>query len=215
MKKIFSIISAALLSMFACVPAYAAETIGEVPGNAEISVYAKYVDNTDFTVIPTDDNGGGSITLPDGTEITVSGADSTKGRIFVEEVTDPDVLDWIAAQLDDKASGAKAYHVYCLDGNGVSMPTDGVNITIKAKDGTVDAVYTVGDDKTEKLQFSSENGEITFATNGEYFYAMCSDSGNIAPQKTNFPFWIIPIVVVGCAMLFIVIFIRKRKRTEA
>ena len=82
MKKIFSILSAVLLALLVCVPAYAAETIDEVPGHTEISVYAKYVDNTDFTVILTDDNGGGSITLPDGTEISVGGADEANGRKY-------------------------------------------------------------------------------------------------------------------------------------
>ena len=200
--------------MFACVPAYAAETIGEVPGNAEISVYAKYVDNTGFSVIPTDDNGGGSITLPDGAEITVSGADKANGRIIIEEVKDRDALNWIAELLGSKASGAKAYHIYYLENDGVSAPTDGVSIRIKEKSGTADAVYAVGGDKTEKLKSASEKGEITFTTNGRYFYALCNDSGSVAPKTASFPFPIILTVAGVCMLLFILIFIKKRKHAK-
>ena len=177
MKKIFSILSAVLLALLICVPAYAAETIDEVPGNTEISVYAKYVDNTDFTVILTDDNGGGSITLPDGTEISVGGADKANGRIVVEEVTDKEALDWAKKQLGDKADGAKIYYVYVLDENGRSQPAIGVTVTVKPKDGNADSVYAVNDGKPNKLQCKAENGAVTFTTDGSYIYALCKAFG--------------------------------------
>ena len=206
MKKIFLIISAALLALLICVPAYAAETVGEVPGNTEISVYAKYVDNTDFTVILTDDNGGGSITLPDGTEISVGGADKANGRIVVEEVTDKEALDWAKKQLGDKADGAKIYYVYVLDENGRSQPAIGVTVTVKPKDGNADSVYAVSDGKTDKLQCKAENGAVTFTTDGSSVYALCKafgmTPGGNSPQTGdtfNLTLWITLLCVSGGA----------------
>ena len=189
MKKLVSILAAALLALLICVPAYAAETVGEVPGNTEISVYAKYVDDTDFTVISTDDNGSGGITLPDGTEITVSGADKANGRIVVEEVPDKGVLDWAKKQLGDKADGAKIYYVYVLDENGKTQPAIGVTVTVKPKDGNADSVYAISDSKTGKLPSASKDGSVTFTTDGSLFYALCKDSestpGGKSPQTND------------------------------
>lgn len=103
------------------VPAYAAEnTVDKVPSDTDISVYARYVDNTDFTTIPTYENGNGSITLPDGMEITISGSDMAKGRIVVEEVTDKEVLDWAAKMLGSNAKGAHIFYICQIQDDGTA-----------------------------------------------------------------------------------------------
>lgn len=215
MKKLISILAAALFVLLICVPASAAEVLSEVTDDTDISVFAKYTDNTGFIVIPTDSEGNGSVTLPDETQIAVSHADNAKGRLFVEEVTDKDALDWIAEQLGGKASDTKTYHVYMLDANGVAIPTEGVKISVMPKDFSADSVYAVADGKTGKLQSAVENGKITFTTNSTYLYTLCSDSGNASPHQTSFPFWVIPIIVIGCATPFVVIFIKKREHPES
>ena len=214
MKKIISMITVALLTLLSFVPVYAAETIvDKVPGNTDISVYAKYVDNTGFTVISTDKDGNGSIILPDGTEIMVSGADSENGRIVVEEITDREVLDWIAEKLGDKADGARTYHVYLLDDDGAARPTDGVKVTIKQKDASVDFVYAVSNEQIDEVQAAFERG-ITFTTNGAYFYALCSDSGNSSQHQTGFTLWIILIAAIVCLIFFIDFLRKKKKRSK-
>ena len=134
MKKIILGIATVLFSPLTCIPAYAADKpIKTLPNITDIPVYAAYVDATGFSIIPTDKDGNGSMTLTNGTIITVSGADSARGRIAVEEVTDKEVLDWITEQFEDKTNGTKAYHVYLLDDNGVSKPVDDVKIMVKPK----------------------------------------------------------------------------------
>ena len=216
MKKIFSILSAVLLALLISIPAYAAETIGEVPGNAEISVYAKYVDNTGFSVISTDENGSGSITLPDGTEITISGADKASGKVIVEEVTDKEALDWAKNLLGDKADGAKIYYVCVLDENGLSQPAYGITVTIKTKDGTTYTAVALKDDTSSKLNSSNKNGSVTFTTDGSYFYALCRESaktpGGNSPQTgnaTNLALWITLLCVSG-SMCVAAVGIRKK-----
>ena len=187
MKKILSFMVAIVFSLLCAVPAYAAEKTAEaVPGGTDISVYARYVDNTGFTTIITDENGNGRVTLPDGTKIIISGADASKGRIVVEKVTDKDVLDWISEKLGSKAKDAKVYYVYFLDENGTSWPTSGVTVTIKPKDASDYSVYAVSDSKTGKLQSAAQNGAVTFTTDGSSFYALCKGSkvtpGDKSPQ---------------------------------
>lgn len=214
MKRIISIIAAVLLALLTCIPAYAAEAIGELPGDTDISIYAKYKNNTDFIIIPTDNEGNGSVTLPSGTQIDVNGADSSKGRLIVDEVTDKEVLDWVEKQLGDKASGSKTYHVYLLDEDCVSKPADGVSVTIKQKDGSVDSVYAVSDDSTGKLDADIESGRITFTTNSTYLYTLC----NAAPQQNGFPLWIVLIIIIsgatGFAAVYIIIFMKKKNHSE-
>lgn len=219
MKKIISIIAAALLVLMTCVPAFAAETVNKVPGNADISVYAKYVDNTDFTTISTDENGNGRITLPDGTEIIVNGAEKATCIIVVEEVTDREVLDWAKNQLGDKADGAKIYYVYLLNENGLFQPATGITVTIKPKDSTADSVYALGDSKTTKLQCKAENGAVTLTTDGSVFYALCRDAqaipGDKAPQTggtSNLVLWITLLLITGGVIPGVTIAVKKKKQ---
>ena len=177
MKKILSFMAAIVFALLCAVPDYAEETAVEaVPSGTDISVYVKYVDNTGFNMVPIDKDGGGSVTLPDGTEITIGGADISKGRIVVEEVTDKDVLDWISKMLGSKVKGAKVYNVYLLDENGTSQPTNGVTVTIKPNGASVNSVYAVSHSKTGKLQSTNQNGAVTFTTDGSSFYALCKNS---------------------------------------
>ncbi|MGN0549725.1 MAG: hypothetical protein ACI4IM_09030, partial [Acutalibacteraceae bacterium] len=54
---------------------------------ADIGVYARYIDNTQWNTVPVDENGGGTTTLPDGTEITVSGALKPGWQLVIDPIT--------------------------------------------------------------------------------------------------------------------------------
>lgn len=220
MKKILSVITAALLTLLTGVPVYAAETVSQVPGHTDISVYAKYVDNTDFITIPTDENGSGSITLPDGTEITVSDADKTTGRLVVEEVTDKDVLDWVAKLLGSNEIDARIFYVYQIQDNGTARPVSGVTVTIKLTDDTAYTVYSLKDDTSNKLDAASQNGSVSFKTDGSSFYALCKASGKTPggtiPQtgdRSHLMLWFVLLFVSGGAGILTAVCGRKRKRS--
>lgn len=220
MKKIIATIAAVLLVLLIGVPAYAAETVSEVPGSTDISVYAKYVDNTGFTVIPTDNGGSGSVTLPNGTEITVRRTDDTKSRIIVEEVTDRDALDWIAEKLGSKADGARVFYVYQLDESGTSKPTSDVTVTITPKDNAAYSVHAVSDNKTGELPSAIQNGAVTFTTDGSSFYALCKASASTPGNKPlqtgdtfNLMQGITLLCVSGITILVTTVADRKRKRS--
>lgn len=219
MKKILSFMVAIVFSLLCAVPAYAAEKKAEtVPTSTDIPIYAKYVDNTDFIFVPVDNDGNGSVTLPDGTEVTVSGAG---GRLVVEEVTDQEVLDWISENLGNKAVSAKVYHVYWLNEDGTSRPTSGVTITIKPKDASAYSVYAVSDSKTGKLKSAAQNGAVTFTTDGSSFYALCKGSkvtpGDKSPQTgdtSNLVLRIALLLASGGAGILTTVYGRKKKSRE-
>lgn len=220
MKKIISIIVAALLILLTCVPAYAAEkTVDKVPSDTNISVYARYVDNTDFTTIPTDENGNGSITLPGGTEITISGADTAKGRIVVEEVTDKEVLDWAVKLLGSNAKGTRIFYIYQIQDDGTVQPVSGVTVTVNTADNTTYTVYSLKDNTSSKLNDSSGNGSVSFKVDGSSFYALCKVSGKTpsgtSPQtgdNRNLALWIALLFVSGAALLVVMVIGAKKSR---
>ena len=222
MKKLISILAAALAALLVCVPAYAAETVGEVPGNTEISVYAKYVDNTDFTVIPTDDNGVGSITLPDGTEITVDGADKANGRLIVEEVTDKEALDCAAKLLGNRTTDFRLFYIYWLDENGKTYPVSGVTVTIKLTENTAYTVYALNGDRSNKPDAKAKNGTVTFATDGSSFYALCKEAKTTVPDgktpqtgdNSNLALWFALLLASGGAGILAAVYGRKKSRRE-
>lgn len=214
MKKLLFLIAAALLALLTCFSVCAEKAVCGAPGDTDISVCAKYVDNTGFPVIPTDENGNGSTTLPGGTRVSVRGVSRAKGRIVVEEVADKQALDWIAAQLGDRASGAKVYHIYLLDDQGGSAPAEGVEVTIIPEGGAADSVYAIGSDRAGKLHSTVGNGGITFAANGTDFYALYQTPGNAPAHRGGFPLMVILPIAGGCLILFLLIFLKKRKKTE-
>ena len=221
MKKIISIIAAVLLTVPVGISAYAAETVGEVPGNTELPVCARYVDNTGFNMVSIDENGNGGISLPDGTEITVSGADRVNGKLVVEEITEKEALDWIFGQLKGNADDTRAYHVFWLSDDGSSRPTDGVKVSIRQAENTADAVFSLNGEKVNKLNAGIKNGAVTFTTDGASFYALCKGSETTGPEvrppqtgdNGNIFLRIIPVLAI-CGIITCAAAEGKRKKTQ-
>lgn len=221
MKKIIAIIAAVLLAATAGISVCAAETIDEAPGNTEISVCARFAYNTGFNIVPTDENGSGSVSMPDGTEITVSGADRTNGRLVIEEITEKDALAWISRQLKGKADNARAYHIFWLSDDGSSRPTDGVKVSIGTAEGTVDAVFSLKGENVDRLNVGIKNGTVTFTTDGASFYALrkgseTTDTEDKPPQtgdEGNIFLLIVPALAL-CGIMTCAAAERKRKKTQ-
>ena len=112
-KKVITTMSAAVL-VFSCgMTAFAAEANLNTDGEQkDIGVYVKYVDNTVWNTVPTDENGEGSTTLPDGTEVGISDADKTQGQLVIDPITDKEALDWINSVTDGKVKAPQAFHIY-------------------------------------------------------------------------------------------------------
>ena len=128
LKQVITVMSAAVL-VFSCgMTAFAAKANLNTNSSQEgIGVYVKYVDNT----VPIDENGKGSATLPDGTEIEISNANKTQGQLVIDPITEKEALDWISSVTDGKVKAPQPFHIYYLDDNGNLINADGISVTMK------------------------------------------------------------------------------------
>lgn len=175
LMKMITAMSAAALVFSSGMTAFAAEGNLNTDGSQkDIGVYVKYADRTVWNTVPTDENGNGSATLPDGTEIGISNADKTKGQLVIDIITDKDALDWIADVTDGKVKAPQAFHIYYLYDNGNIINADGILVTMKPGDTLNNlVVYSLkANGSLELLSADVKNGTITFTTDGSPYYVL-------------------------------------------
>ena len=112
MKRTLAFLLTVVLMLFCSVTAFAAEPDDETKQTSHVDVYAKYVNHTEWNVVPVDASGNGSTTLSDGTEITVNGAAQPGWQLAIDPVPEKDALDWISGILDGKAKDLSPLHIF-------------------------------------------------------------------------------------------------------
>ena len=187
LKKVITAMSAAVL-VFSCgMTAFAAEGNLNTDGEQkDIGVYVKYVDNT----VPIDENGKGSATLPDGTEIEISNANKTQGQLVIDPITEKEALDWISSVTDGKVKAPQAFHIYYLDDNGNLINANGISVSMKPGNTLQNpVVYSLkSDGSMELLSADVKNGTITFTTDGSPYYVLGEkDSGSTPSNPGDSP----------------------------
>lgn len=183
LKKVITAMSAAVLVLSCGMTAFAAEAnLNTDNSKKDIGVYVKYVDNTVWNTVPTDEDGEGSATLPDGTEVGISDADKTKGQLVIDPITDKEALDWTAGVTDGKVRAPQAFHIYYLDNNGNLINADGVSVSMKPGDTLQNpGVYSLkSDGSLSLLSADVKNGTITFTTDGSPYYVLGEKDSTIA-----------------------------------
>lgn len=202
MKKIMTWLLTMIVILSASVTAFAAESNPDGENRQiDIGVYARYIDNTQWNTIPVDENGKASVVLPDGTEITVSGALKPGWQLVIDQITEKDALDWIGDVLDGKAKDLSPVHIYFIDGCGNTKAVDGVTVT--AKDGSLtfttdgSPYYVLG----EKVSGGTSSTGETPSNPGDS--RQTGDTGRI---------WLwLAILTVSGMVLFGIVLYRKRK----
>ena len=169
MKKIMTWLLTMIVILSASVTAFAAE-----PDDETIDVYAKYVNHTEWNIVPVDAAGNGSTTLSDGTQITVGGAARSGWQLVIDPITEKDALDWIGGILDGKAKDLSPLHICFIDGCGNTKAADGVTVTVKLPEKLTDPVaYSLtGEGNASGLTVSMEDGSLTFTTDGSPYYVL-------------------------------------------
>lgn len=183
LKKVITAMSAAVLVLSCGMTAFAAEAnLNTDNSKKDIGVYVKYVDNTVWNTVPTDEKGEGSATLPDGTEVGISDADKTKGQLVIDPITDKEALDWTAGVTDGKVRAPQPFHIYYLDNNGNLINADGVSVSMKPGDTLQNpGVYSLkSDGSLSLLSADVKNGTITFTTDGSPYYVLGEKDSTIA-----------------------------------
>ena len=191
LKKVITAMSAAVL-VFSCgMTAFAAEgNLNTDTEQKDIGVYVKYVDNTVWNTVPTDEDGDGSATLPDGTEVGISDADKTQGQLVIDPITDKEALDWINSVTDGKVKAPQAFHIYYLDDNGNLINANGISVSMKPGNTLQNpVVYSLkSDGSMELLSADVKNGTITFTTDGSPYYVLGEkDSGSTPSNPGDSP----------------------------
>lgn len=183
LKKVITAMSAAVLVLSCGITAFAAEAnLNTDTEQKDIGVYVKYVDNTVWNTVPTDEDGEGSATLPNGTEIEISDADKTKGQLVIDPITDKEALDWINSVTDGKVKAPQAYHIYYLENNGNMTNADGISVSMKPENTLQNpVVYSLkSDGSMELLSADVKNGTITFTTDGSPYYVLGEKDSTMA-----------------------------------
>lgn len=229
MKKIMTWLLTMIVILSAFVTAFAAESNPDGENRQiDIGVYARYIDNTQWNTIPVDENGKASVVLPDGTEITVSGALKPGWQLVIDQITEKDALDWIGDVLDGKAKDLSPLHICFIDGNGNTKAADGVTVTVKLPEKLTDpAAYSLtGEGKTIGLTVTAKDGSFTFTTDGSPYYVLgekisggtsstnetSSDPGDSRQTGDTGRVWLwLAILTVSGMVLFGIVLYRKRK----
>lgn len=183
LKKVITAMSAAVLVLSCGMTAFAAEAnLNTDTEQKDIGVYVKYVDNTVWNTVPTDEDGEGSATLPDGTEVGISDADKTKGQLVIDPITDKEALDWINSVTDGKVKAPQAFHIYYLDDTGNMINANGISVSMKPENTLQNpVVYSLkSDGSMELLSANVKNGTITFTTDGSPYYVLGEKESTIA-----------------------------------
>ena len=177
--------SAAMLVLSCGMTAFAAEAnLNTDTEQEDIGVYVKYVDNTVWNTVPTNENGEGSATLPDGTEVGISDADKAKGQLVIDPITEKEALDWIAGVTDGKMKAPQAFHIYYLDSNGNLINTNGISVSMKPEKTLQNpVVYSLkSDGSLSLLSADVKNGTITFTTDGSPYYVLGEKASGGTPS---------------------------------
>ena len=183
LKKVITAMSAVVLVLSCGMTAFAAEeNLNTDTKQKDIGVYVKYVDNTVWNTVPTDEDGDGSATLPDGTEIEISNADKTKGQLVIDPITDKEALDWINSVTDGKVKAPQPFHIYYLDDNGNLINANGISVSMKPGNTLQNpVVYSLkSDGGMELLSADVKNGTVTFTTDGSPYYVLGEKDSTIA-----------------------------------
>lgn len=191
LKKVITAMSAAMLICSCGMTAFAAEAnLNTDTEQKDIGVYVKYVDNTVWNTVPTDEDGEGSATLPDGTEVEISNADKTKGQLVIDSITEKEALDWTAGVTDGKVKAPQAFHIYYFDDTGNLINADGISVSMKPENTLQNPVaYSLkSDGSMELLSANVKNGTITFTTDGSPYYVLGEkDSGSTPSDPGDSP----------------------------
>lgn len=232
MKRIMTWLLTMIVILSASVTAFAAEPDDETQPTSNVDVYAKYVNNTEWNVVPVDASGNGSTTLSDGTQINVSGATQSGWQLAIDPITEKEAVDWIGGVLDGKAKDLSPLHIYFINASGNIKAADGVTVTIKLPKKLTDpAAYSLtGEGNASGLTVSMEDGSLTFTTDGSPYYVLgekvsggtpptdetTSDTGD-SPQtgdSSNMWLWV-ALTLVAVAVLTAALDYRiKRKRNN-
>lgn len=181
MKKITAVLAAAIAASMSLTAYAASARLDAENPSGDGDVHAIYTENAPWNEVPVDENGSGSAQLPDGTDVSVDGADSSR-RLIIDPITEQEALDWISGVLGEKYENLLAYNIYYLE-DGAAYPADGVRVTISADR---DFTFSLKTDGTSNGLVTDLGGaDMTFTTDGGPFYVLCTEAADDSSDDSD------------------------------
>lgn len=177
MRKLTSLLLAAVLLLSCTVTAFAAED-----DPVEIGVYAKTEYSIDGEYTAPVENGSASVTTPDG---TVTVANATVGAVTLVVIPmEGDALVWVDGCVDADAVAAYDIHFRDAEGNRINANGAKVSIAVSGTELSVSSVTTSGEDKPLTSEVSG--GKVSFTTDGSHYYVICEKDGGELPHEHSY-----------------------------
>lgn len=224
MKRLLSVLLAAVLLCSLSIPAFAAEE------KKEISVTAKYISTVTGEYCAPVENGEASVTVGE-VSVSVTGIPTGAVTLVVTPIptSEQEAYTWFAGCLEDIGTPLAIYDIYFLDADGSRINANGVCITIdysvSSEKLTVCGVTTDGDRKD--LSAEIKDGKAAFTANGSAYYVLTEKKADeptpgtepttpAAPTGDNslLWLWVLPLICSAGALVFIILYRRKRQKDE-
>ena len=163
MRKLTSLLLAAVLLLSCTVTAFAAED-----DPVEIGVYAKTEQNIDGEYTAPVENSSASVATPDGT-VAVTNAPAGAVTLVVIPM-EGEALTWADGCVEGDAVAAFDIHFRDAEGDRINANGVTVSITVSGSELSVSSVTTSGTDKT--LTSEVAGGKVSFTTDGSHYYVI-------------------------------------------
>lgn len=176
MRKLTSLLLAAVLLLSCTVTVFAAED-----DPVEIGVYAKTEQNIDGEYTAPVENGGASVTTPDGT-VAVTNAPAGAVTLVVIPM-EGEALTWVDGCVDADTVAAYDIHFRDAEGNRINANGAKVSIAVSGTKLSVSSVTTSGADQT--LTSEVAGGEVSFTTDGSHYYVIAGKTVEDTTHNIN------------------------------
>lgn len=235
MKKIESLIAAVILLSLCAVPALAAEY--SVPAEQEISVFAKAVYTLPDGCYDAENRDGDyEVTLPDGTQITVTPDNGdTALRLVIYPITQKDgqAYQWFLKHTTSLGTDLRFYDIYFIDHLGARVEVNmaaAVHITLPQGYGVPKAFALTSGGAATKLDSKVRDNVLSFTIErgGYYVIAAAPASSPLTPSQpgyagtvasvspqtgdsSNLYPWTVLLLISGLCIAVTILWVKKRK----
>lgn len=224
MKRIFASLLAVLLLLPLSITVFADEE------KTTVDVTAKYISTIDGAECAPVENGTATVTLPDGTVVTVDGVsgDGLTLVVFPIPKSHTDAWAWFESCMKSHESKLYPMEIYFLDQDGNRQEvTGGITIIVQSTTAYTKPIAcslsTSG--KVKTLNSKTDGGKITFSTDGNRYYVLAEKNTGSTPgtdtlnslqtgDASNIYLW---MAVAGISLLFLILLLfwkRKKKEEE-
>lgn len=206
MKRIVAFVFMVISMISFCIPCFAEST--------QHDVYAKYVESDPLCGRSPIKRGTATVSLSDGTVITVSGIPSDNYVLHVKAITEESAMQWFSQCLSGKANVLYPFDIYLLDGEDRVVLSDEIDLQISFSKKICDKLYFLDTNgKIAVPNYSITDGVFSFKSKLDAYCVVSSDARQpISPQTGDNSHPYLWGAVAALGLLSMVFLLSKHKR---